>query len=102
MTRCAARQIGGAAFFRVSRQLQRWRKTFDDGLALAGDATAKDFGCALAQGHVAMVAKKLNLRRRQFRWLNYTRLQRAEQRADALGSRDWNVSSDWYRWTFKP
>jgi hypothetical protein len=21
---------------------------------------------------------------------------------DALGSRDWNLSSDWYRWTFKP
>jgi hypothetical protein len=21
---------------------------------------------------------------------------------NALGSRDWNVSSDWYRWTFKP
>jgi hypothetical protein len=21
---------------------------------------------------------------------------------DALGSRDWNLSSDWYRWTFRP
>ena len=21
---------------------------------------------------------------------------------DALGSSDWNLSSDWYRWTFKP
>lgn len=21
---------------------------------------------------------------------------------DALGSRDWNLTSDWYRWTFKP
>ncbi len=21
---------------------------------------------------------------------------------DAIGSRDWNLSSDWYRWTFKP
>jgi len=21
---------------------------------------------------------------------------------DALGSRDWNISSDWYRWTFRP
>jgi hypothetical protein len=21
---------------------------------------------------------------------------------NALGSRDWNLSSDWYRWTFRP
>ncbi|HXX11291.1 MAG TPA: hypothetical protein VEK05_07205 [Burkholderiales bacterium] len=21
---------------------------------------------------------------------------------NALGSRDWNLSSDWYRWTFQP
>jgi len=21
---------------------------------------------------------------------------------DALGSSDWSLSSDWYRWTFKP
>ena len=21
---------------------------------------------------------------------------------DALGSSDWNLGSDWYRWTFKP
>lgn len=34
-------------------------------------------------------------------WLDTSQLPKPLQ-INALGSRDWNLSSDWYRWTFKP
>ncbi len=34
-------------------------------------------------------------------WLDTSQLPKPLQ-INALGSRDWNLSSDWYRWTYKP
>jgi hypothetical protein len=34
-------------------------------------------------------------------WLDTSQLPKPLQ-INALGSRDWNLNSDWYRWTFKP
>ncbi len=34
-------------------------------------------------------------------WLDTSQLPKPLQ-INALGSRDWNLSSDWYRWSFKP